>query len=217
MSRATTSPYEALAQLIAECKQLDASEVGERWNQFNGAIAVAEMVLRDYVGPEPVAYSVTYDGEVTNNIFLNSDAAQNHKDRLDRTYEGVRTVLPLYAAPVAAQPAAAPASLQHQESLVDLFAVIARKHNIATISVNDGDDDKFPILLAEFIHAATCAAPLHESGSAAPIAWISPHLLESLASHRENAKVPSNWSVAVQAAQRNSEDIPLYLNPQGEN
>ena len=47
---------------------------------------------------EPVAYSVTYDGEVTNNIFLQRDLAQHHKDRLDRTYDGVRTVLPLYAA-----------------------------------------------------------------------------------------------------------------------
>lgn len=58
---------------------------------------VAERAAKAQGAADPVAYSVTYDGEVTNNIFLTIEAAQHHKDRLDRTYDGVRAVLPLYA------------------------------------------------------------------------------------------------------------------------
>lgn len=205
MSRATTSPSEALAQLIAECKQIDASEVGERWNQFSAAIAVAEMVLRDYVAPEPVAYMA-----FASNGNVRIWAAKNNRGAKEAAEKNGMVLQPVYANPVAAQPAAAPASDDLREGrtmLDDLIASITKHGNYSQEST-----------LAFLNQLRQClAAPLHESGSAAPIAWISPHLLESLASHRENAKVPSNWSVAVQAAQRNSEDIPLYLNPQGEN
>lgn len=43
-----------------------------------------------------------------------------------------------------------------------------------------------------------------------PVAFIAPRLLESLSNYREAAPTPSNFSVAVQAGQRNGEDLPLY-------
>lgn len=50
-----------------------------------------------------------------------------------------------------------------------------------------------------------------------PVAWIAPRLLESLKISRENARVPSNHSVAVQAAQRETWDLPLYAAPSAAN
>lgn len=35
---ASLTPMEALRRLIAEVKQLDAAEVGERWNQLQGEL-----------------------------------------------------------------------------------------------------------------------------------------------------------------------------------
>lgn len=45
---ATITPLEALRRLIAEVKQLDAVEVGARWNQLQGELGVAEGVVRDW-------------------------------------------------------------------------------------------------------------------------------------------------------------------------
>lgn len=56
MTRSNVTHAEALRRLVAEVKLLDAVEVGERWNQLGGVLAVAEGVLRDGEKQEPVAY-----------------------------------------------------------------------------------------------------------------------------------------------------------------
>lgn len=176
MTRATTTPSEALAQLIAECKLLDASEVGERWNQFNGAIAVAEMVLRDDkeseiwhvqklrdAAADPMLYA---HAEVSKSLLLGAaniiEAASARiaklksasQDPYAYAYEccqpgtdgkgwaqfinrkpvtpkdGVRNVIPLYTAPAASQPAAAPASVT--QTLRDIGELLRTQDNRAT-------------------------------------------------------------------------------------
>lgn len=49
MTAPLLTPLEALRRLIAEVKQLDAAEVGERWNQLQGELGVAEGVVLNQV------------------------------------------------------------------------------------------------------------------------------------------------------------------------
>lgn len=46
-----------------------------------------------------------------------------------------------------------------------------------------------------------------------PVAWTSANLLHSLKIAREVAKIPSNHSVAMRAAKRFEDDVPLYATP----
>jgi hypothetical protein len=60
MTRATVTPLEALTRLIAVAKEIDypapAFETANAWNKFQGELAVAEMVVRDWAEPKPVAW-----------------------------------------------------------------------------------------------------------------------------------------------------------------
>lgn len=55
MTRATVTPLEALKRLIAVARLVDypapAFETANAWNQFQGELAVAEMVVRDWAEP----------------------------------------------------------------------------------------------------------------------------------------------------------------------
>ncbi len=100
--RCNVTPLEALRRLIAEVKQLDAVEVGARWNQLQGELGVAEGVVRDaqpviWVSPDEVPHEdngVLYE---TNRQILLIGSTEG-------PFGGY--TVPLYGdcAPVAAQP-----------------------------------------------------------------------------------------------------------------
>lgn len=100
---------EALRQCVEVLKLVDFADCAERpelWHKINAAQQVAEEVLKR-PEQEPVAWCVTYRGELTLNIFYTKCQATACKDRLDAKHpEDARQIVPLYAA--APQPAAAP-------------------------------------------------------------------------------------------------------------
>jgi hypothetical protein len=161
---------EALRRLIAEVKQLDAVEVGARWNQLQGELGVAEGVVRDYVEPFPYAYAYECcqpgtDGKGWTQ-FINRDPVI--------TCDGVRNVIPLYAAPVAAQPSEAQPDWKAR-----LYAAMDAEFALHGSTARDADGQRFGMRLddtqigVEFAmgwleNNRLIAAPQPSAGSAAP-------------------------------------------------
>lgn len=91
MSATTVTAIEALRRLVAEVKLLDASEVGERWNQLGGVLGVAEGVLRDgeegdaigtlLRGDDSILFEPLYDFHVTDGmkVYAAPTAAEKNK------------------------------------------------------------------------------------------------------------------------------------------
>jgi len=112
MTRSTVTPMLALKRLADIVRQLDAAECPALYNQIQGELAVADMMVRDWVEPTaqpaivavpdqvPVAHDVMYDGESCGNIFLTMKRAEEHKRHMDLAYpDRDRVIRPLYAAP----------------------------------------------------------------------------------------------------------------------
>lgn len=84
----------------------------------------------------------------------------------------------------------------------------------ATLSLIDRADCKDDAVWQKVVDTqAEVDRVLRDGEKQEPAGFIAPCLLESLANYRECTNVPSNWSVAVQAAQRNPEDVALYTHP----
>lgn len=100
------TPQEALRQCVEAMRLVDfkdCAESPELWQKLNAAQQVAEEVLKR-PAQDPVAWAVTFDGEVTGNIFNRKDNAKRTMMNLNSSHPSFeRAILPLYFSPVAAQ------------------------------------------------------------------------------------------------------------------
>lgn len=154
---ATITPLEALLRLIAEVKQLDAVDVGARWNQLQGELGVAEGVARDYVEQRPVLWDVVNDGEHCLNCFPSLAQAEQCKTRLDLAYPntGIRAIQPLYAAPTAAVSAAPSGEVERDAAryrwLLSNYA-FGDGFNSIDDAMNNGEADKYLSVAIDAAH-----------------------------------------------------------------
>lgn len=169
MSAATITPLEALRRLIAEVKQLDAVEVGARWNQLQGELGVAEGVVRDWKEPVKVAAVRTSDM-----IY-----GANHPEYGFGWFCTEDCVREFYDTPVAVQPAEPPIAYLRFRAAQQWSGNGNHdvEHNewLETCHAHEVGDDKlpaFPVYAARQI-AAVSAAPSGEVERDACPVWIS--------------------------------------------
>jgi hypothetical protein len=100
---------EALRQCVEAMKLVDfknCAESDELWHKLNAAQQVAEEALKR-PEQEPVAWAVTFDGEITGNIFDYKEKAERTMMNLNSSHPSFeRAILPLYAAPPTSAPVA---------------------------------------------------------------------------------------------------------------
>jgi hypothetical protein len=107
---------------------------------------------------EPVAWSVTFNGEHIGNLYQDLADAQEHKANLDASWPNeVRTVAPLFAAPVA-QASPTYAELWQAVQDIDTWAC-----TLPTFAV--AEEGGFPAVVANIIRAIKLVAPVAQAAS----------------------------------------------------